>query len=222
MSDKSFSQIDSKVLSYVYELFQPEDAVLGEIRARSLKAEIPQIHVGNMDGLHLEILARMSGAKKAVEIGTLVGYSGVCVLRGMGAGSKLYTFEYEPKHAEVARETFKKAGLLSQVEIRVGAALEKLPEITSQGPFDLVFIDADKPNYPKYLDWAAENLRVGGVVIGDNTFAFGMLADERFETKEDEEAVHALRELNQKIANGGRFRGTILPTGEGLTIGVKI
>ncbi len=219
---KDFSHASNPAIAqYVQDTFRPEDAVLREIRERSLREGLPEIQVGSMDGLHLEILVRASGAKKAVEIGTLGGYSGVALLRGLQPGGLLHTFEYEPKHAEVARESFAKAGFASQVRVHVGAALENLPKIESEGPFDLVFIDADKLNYPHYLEWAAKNLRVGGLLIGDNTFGFGMIADSKFEDREDEEAILGLRAFNDKAAHGGRFRATILPTGEGLTVAVK-
>jgi caffeoyl-CoA O-methyltransferase len=224
MSDiiKVFGQDDPKIAKYAVELFTPEDAVLEEVRHRSDAKKLPAIQVGTMDGLHLEVLTRAIGAKRVVEIGTLGGYSGLCLLRGMGAGGKLYTFEYEPTHAEVAAETFRKAGFAKQVEIFVGPAASNLSKINKEGPFDLVFVDADKVSYPEYLDWAAEHLRVGGVLLGDNTFAWGMIADENFETAEDEAAVRGLREFNRLAARSGRFRSTVLPTGEGLTMAVKI
>ncbi|MGZ3687319.1 MAG: O-methyltransferase [Bdellovibrionota bacterium] len=220
---KTFSaEISGKISKYVFETFHPEDAVLAEIRERSTSRGLPEIQVGTMDALHLEVLTRLAGARKVVEIGTLGGYSGVAILRGMGPQGKLWTFEYEPKHAEVARETFAKAGFSGQVELHVGAASENLSKIEKDGPFDLVFVDADKVSYPAYLEWAAQNLRVGGAVLGDNTFAWGMIADERFETSEDEAAVRALRKFNEQAASvRGRFRTTILPTGEGLTVAVK-
>jgi caffeoyl-CoA O-methyltransferase len=219
---KIFGQNDPRIAQYASDLFRPEDQTLAEIRQRAAESGLPPIHVGQMDGLHLEVLARMSGARKAVEIGTLAGYSGVSLLRGMGEGARLYTFEYEPKHAEVARESFKRADLAGQVELFVGPALSRLPEIERHGPFDLVFIDADKVNYPGYLAWAADHLRVGGVVLGDNTFAWGTIADDKFEDAEAEVAARALQRFNHEAARGGRFRATVLPTGEGLTVAVKV
>ena len=217
-----FGGTETKIVHYVEEIFRPEDPILREARERSEKKGIPLIQIGKMDGLHLEILTRDSGAKKAVEIGTLGGYSGICIARGIGPEGKLYTFELEPSHAEVARENFQKAGVSDKIEILVGPALENLNKITHHGPFDLVFIDADKVNYPAYLQWAADHLRVGGMVLGDNTFAWGMIAEDKFETLDDEKTVKALRDFNLTVAQKGRFRATILPTGEGLTLGVKI
>lgn len=221
--NKDFSAApEEKIAEYVLKVFKPEDPLLADVRKRAEAAAIPSIHVGKMDGLHLEVLTRASGALKAVEIGTLAGYSGVCLVRGMGPRGKLYTFEYEARHAEVARETFRKAGVEGQVEILVGEAFKELPKINQHGPFDLVFIDADKISYPKYLKWAAENLRVGGMLIGDNTFAWGMIADEEFDNSEDEAAARALQAFNLEASQSGRFRATIFPTGEGLTVAVKV
>jgi caffeoyl-CoA O-methyltransferase len=213
---------DPNLFNYLEKTFHPEDATLRQVVERSNQAGLPEIQVGHMDGLHLEVLARAAGARKIVEVGTLGGYSGIHLARALPADGKLYTLEMSPEHAAVARKSFELAGVASKVEILVGPAITNLPKIASNGPFDLVFIDADKVSYPKYLEWAAENLRVGGVVIGDNTLAWGMIADEKFEDSGDEAAVRALREFNDRIANSGRFKGTLMPTGEGLTLGVKI
>lgn len=211
-----FGGREDKLVGYLNRTFRPEDAVLKEARERSLAAGLPEIQVGSMDALHLEVLTRAVGAKKAVEIGTLGGYSGTAIARGLGKGGKLHTFELEKKHADVARETFRKAGVEDRVEIHLGPALEKLRDVEKEGPFDLVFIDADKESYAKYLDWAAAHLRVGGVVLGDNTFAFGEIVDGK------SAGAEALRAFNRELAEGGRFRSTLLPTGEGLSLGVKI
>src|SRR5262245_36863014 len=211
---------DPKLARYLEETFHPEDPILRQVVERSNKAGLPEIQVGNMDGLHLEVLTRALGAKKAVEIGTLGGYSGIHIARALPEDGKLYTFEMSPAHAAVARQSFDLAGVGHKVEILVGPASANLSKIVAHGPFDLVFIDADKTGYPGYVEWAAENLRIGGAVIGDNTFAWGMIADETTEDKEDQATVKALRKFNDFVANSGRFKGTILPTSEGLTFGV--
>ncbi|HZE97414.1 MAG TPA: O-methyltransferase [Planctomycetota bacterium] len=211
-----FGGREEQLVRYLNRVFHPEDAVLKEIRERSLKAGLPEIQLGSMDALHLEVLARTAGAKKAVEIGTLGGYSGTAIARGLGKGGRLHTFELERRHAEVALESFRKAGVLDRVMVHVGPALERLPEIEHEEPFDLVFIDADKESYPAYLAWAAHHLKVGGMVLGDNAFAFGEIVDGR------SAGAEAMREFNKELAQGGRFRSTMLPTGEGLCLGVKI
>ena len=150
--EKGFGQGSPELARWAEKVFRPEDDVLAEIRARSVRAGLPAIAVGRFDGLHLEVLARLCGGRKAVEIGTLGGYSGVCLLRGMGKEGVLHTFELNEHHAEVARESFRKAGVSSRAHVHVGPALEKLREIEREAPFDLCFIDADKVSYPAYLE----------------------------------------------------------------------
>jgi caffeoyl-CoA O-methyltransferase len=216
------SASNEKIASYVKETFQPEDPTLQQIRESMERNNLPMIQVGDMDGLHLEVLTRAFNATRVVEIGTLGGYSGTCIARALPENGKLYTLEVDSKHARIAQESFRLANLGHKIEILTGPALDNLPKLAPRGPFDLVFIDADKVNYPAYIAWAAENLRVGGALLGDNTFAWGMIADTKIDDPEDREAVAALRNFNWIAARGGRFRATILPTGEGLTLGVKI
>ncbi|HZU82684.1 MAG TPA: class I SAM-dependent methyltransferase, partial [Polyangiaceae bacterium] len=170
--DKGYGQSDPRLARYVEQVFAPADPILDGIVERQRAAGMPEINVSRVDGLHLEVIARATGAKRAVEIGTLGGYSGVCLLRGMEPDGLLHTFELEPRHAEVARASFREAGVEARVRLHVGPASEKLAEIEGEGPFDLVFVDADKLGYPMYLAWAAKHLRVGGVLLGDNAFLF--------------------------------------------------
>lgn len=213
---------DPKILNYLDETFHPEDSILKNLRQEIDQSDLPPIQVGPHDGLHLEVIARSTQPKKIVEIGTLGGYSGICLARALPSEGRLYTFEISASHAEFAKKAFEKAGLLDRVKIFVGPALDLLPQIENEGPFDLVFIDADKSNYPNYLKWAEEHLRIGGVVLGDNTFAFGKIGNDSYADQQEEKTVRCLREFNAGVASGGRFRGTMLPTGEGLTMGVKV
>jgi caffeoyl-CoA O-methyltransferase len=219
--DKSFGQADPALAAWAERLYAPEDEVLREIRERSVAAGLPAIQVGRFDGLHLEILARASGARRAVEIGTLGGYSGLCLLRGMGPTGRLDTFELDPRHAEVARRSFERAGVAGQVRLHLGPAADTLPVVEREGPFDLVFVDADKVGYLAYLAWAEVHLRPGGLLIADNTFAFGHVHAPA-EAGKDREAAEAVAAFNERLVRGGRFRATLLPTGEGLSVGVKI
>jgi len=215
--NKGFGQGDPALARWAEEVFRPEDEVLREIRERSIREGLPPIAVGRFDGLHLEVIARAIGALKAVEIGTLGGYSGVCLLRGMGVHGVLHTFEYSEKHARVASDSFHKARVASRAHIHIGPALQMLREIEAEAPFDLVFIDADKVSYPGYLAWAADHLREGGVVLADNAFGFGEI-----HRPGGDDGRAALRKFNEELARGGRFRATMLPTEEGLAMGVKI
>ncbi len=218
---KGFGQADPALAAWADDVYAPEDEVLREIRLRSAAAGLPSIQVGAMDGLHLEVLARACGARRAVEIGTLGGYSGVCLLRGMGEGGRLHTFEADAHHAEVARVSFERAGVAARVRIHLGRALERLRDVEGEGPFDLVFVDADKGGYPDYLAWAEEHLRVGGVLLADNAFAFGHVHDPAWRGA-DAGAVAPLRRFSERLAQGGRFRATMIPTAEGLAVGVKV
>lgn len=218
--NKPFGNADPQLEEYSTRVFAPEDPFLADVRQRTAAAGLPDIQVAALDGLHLEVLVRMCGARKAVEIGTLGGYSGTCILRGLGPEGVLHTFEIDPRHAEVARETFLRAGFGGRAHIHVGPALERLADITADGPFDVVFIDADKVSYGDYTDWAAHNLRVGGVAVLDNAFLFGrvVLPPEG----EHASAIRSMRRAHDILARSGRFRGTMLPTGEGLAVGVKL
>lgn len=215
---KLYGQADPAIAQYVTELLQPEDAILAEIRQRATTAGLPDIHVSALDGLHLEVLARACAAKKMVEIGTLAGYSSICLARALPSDGKLYCFELEPRYAAIAQTSFQQAGFADQIEIFIGPALDNLPSITKQGPFDLIFIDANKSAYPAYLDWATQHLRIGGVVLADNTFAKGHVTD----TKAKDNMVNGIKIFNQMATQSGYFRTTILPTGVGLTVAVKI
>jgi caffeoyl-CoA O-methyltransferase len=218
---KAFGQGDPALAAWTEEVYAPEDEVLREIRARSGAAGLPPIQVGAMDGLHLEVLSRAARVRRAVEIGTLGGYSGVCLLRGMEPDGALHTFELRPAYAEVARRSFELAGVADRACIHVGRARERLAEVEGEGPFDLVFIDADKEGYPGYLAWAEEHLRVGGLVLADNAFAFGHVHDPAWRG-DDAGAVGPLRRFSERLARGGRFRATMLPTAEGLAMAVKV
>jgi caffeoyl-CoA O-methyltransferase len=213
--NKQFGNEDQALAEYVSRLYAPEDAVLREIRERSAQAGLPDIQVAALDGRHLEILARLLRARRMVEIGTLGGYSGVCLLRGAAVDGTLDTVEMDPHHAAIAADSFRRAGFADRARIHVGAALEVLPQLCPEGNLDLVFIDADKESYPAYLDWAADRLRPGGAVVADNAFLFGRLADAN-------ESVEPMQAFHRDLATGGRFRATVLPTGEGLAVGVRI
>lgn len=218
--NKQFGNDDPTMAAYIARTYAPEDAVLREIRERSARAGLPDIQVAALDGRHLEVLARATGARRAVEIGTLGGYSGVCLLRGMGPSGFLHTLEIEPLHVEVAGESYRRAGVADRVRIHLGSAHETLPRLASEGPFDLVFLDADKVSYDAYLGWAEANLRPGGVLLADNAFLFGDLPGEG--EAAGREDVVAMQRFHARLARGDRWSATVLPTGEGLTLAVKL
>jgi caffeoyl-CoA O-methyltransferase len=218
--NKQFGNDDEALSDYVARVYVPEDEVLRDVRERCQRAGLPDIQVAALDARHLEVLARAVGARRAVEIGTLGGYSGLAILRGMGADGVLDTIEIDGAHAEVARATFAQAGLTERARIHVGAAATVLPALAPRGPFDLCFIDADKEGYPDYLRWAAAHLRPGGLVVLDNAFLFGDLPKEP--VGRNPAAILAMQETHALLARGDLFRATVLPTGEGLAVGVRL
>jgi caffeoyl-CoA O-methyltransferase len=220
--EKSFAAPnDPKLIQYLESTFGTEDETLLTIRRLAKENDLPDIHVGPFDGKILTVLTKAFQAKKIVEIGTLAGYSGVCLIRGAGPSAKLWTFEMDPSHIQVAKRTFQLAGIESQVEIHQGPALENLPKIESHGPFDLVFIDANKTDYPAYLNWAYDNLKKGGVALGDNTLAWGKIADMPEPKDRQTNMILALQKFNLDAGQSSKWTSIMLPTGEGLTIAVK-
>ncbi len=152
MSQEQWSAVDR----YINDLLVPPDAALAAALQASIAAGLPPINVAPNQGLLLNLLARLNGARSILEIGTLGGYSTIWLARALPADGQLITLEVDPKHAEVARGNLARAGLEGMVEVRVGPALETLPKLAAEGrgPFDLVFIDADKPRNPEYFAWA--------------------------------------------------------------------
>ncbi|HEY5283844.1 MAG TPA: O-methyltransferase [Polyangia bacterium] len=218
--NKPFGNDDPALAAYVTRTYAPEDEILREIRVRSARAGLPDIQLAALDARHLEILVRACRARRAVEVGALGGYSGVSILRGLGPAGTLDTIELDPKHAKVARESFRKSGFSARARVHVGPAKKVLPRLAKVGPFDFCFIDADKEGYPLYLDWAANNLRRSGLVVLDNAFLFGRLA-KKLVGKGDAE-IAAMQKTHDLLAHDGRFRATVLPTGEGMAVGVRI
>ncbi|HEY0711057.1 MAG TPA: O-methyltransferase [Polyangia bacterium] len=217
--NKTFGNADPALADYVYRRYQPEDDTLAGVRTRSEAAGLPDIQVAALDARHLEVLVQMAGVRRAVEIGTLGGYSSLAIVRGMGPEGILHTIEIDPRHAEVAAESFRRAGVSRQIVQWLGPALEVLPKLSDQGPFDFCFLDAVKAEYPNYLDWAAAHLRPGGIVAADNAFLFGDLP--RALQAAPPEEVRAMDAFHKRLASSSEFRATVLPTGEGLALGVR-
>ncbi|WP_210634228.1 O-methyltransferase [Streptomyces sp. GESEQ-13] len=156
----------------------PDDALEAALR-ESDAAGLPPIAVSPLQGKLLQLLARLQGARRVLEIGTLGGYSTIWLGRALPADGRLVTLEYDPRHAEVAVRNIARAGLAEQVEVRVGPALESLPKLADEQPppFDLVFIDADKANNPHYVEWALRLTAAGSVIVLDNVVRGGRVAD---------------------------------------------
>lgn len=176
----------------------------------SAAAGLPPIAVSAAQGKLLNLLAQVQGARRVLEIGTLGGYSTTWLARALPADGALVTLEYSPKHAETARANLDAAGVGALVDIRVGAALDSLPVLEQEGqaPFDLVFIDADKPNNPHYLRWAVKLSRPGTLIVVDNVVRGGKVAD----ATTGDAAVTGSREALELIAADPRLEGTAIQT----------
>ncbi|XSG74552.1 O-methyltransferase [Herpetosiphon llansteffanensis] len=186
------------------------DPVLDSALQASADAGLPPINVAPNQGKLLHLFALMCGAKRILEIGTLGGYSSIWLARALPADGTLITLEYEPHHAEVAKANLAKAGLSNKVEVRVGAALESLAQLADEAiePFDLIFIDADKPNNPHYLAWALKFARVGTVIIGDNVVRNGAVTD----ANNPDPAIQGTRQLFADLATNPKLTATALQT----------
>lgn len=174
-NEKTWSAVDR----YLTAQHGLDDAVLQSTLAASSAAGLPEIQVSATQGKMLHLLARMQGAQRILEIGTLGGYSTIWLARALPADGRLVTLEFDPNHAEVARANFARAGLEKLIDLRVGAALETLPRLVQEGagPFDLIFIDADKDNYPGYFEWSLKLARSGTLIIADNVVRQGGVID---------------------------------------------
>jgi caffeoyl-CoA O-methyltransferase len=199
-----------ELLDYVTRVHAAHDPALA--RAFDVPEGIPRIQVSPTEGKFLAMLLRLVNAKKVVELGTLIGYSAIHMARALPPDGQLWTVEYEPRHADVARANIAAAGLADRVTIVVGSAREQLASLQQQGPFDAVFIDADKESYDVYGRWALQNLRQGGLVLGDNAYVFGELMN-------DSERGRAMRAFHELVAAG--CDSVCVPTPDGLVVGVK-
>ena len=209
---------NDRLAQYITDLFAPQDAALQRALTESPQRGLPAISIRAEEGRFLQFIVRACGAKKALEIGTLGGYSGIWIARGLAPGGKLITLERDSAHAAVARDHFEAAGVADRVEIRIGDAHGALKILTAEAPFDFVFIDAEKSGYPQYYEWAMENARVGGIIAAHNAFRAGAIVDPKDKTADTE----AIRAFNKRVAADPRAISTIYPGGDGMVVVVRV
>lgn len=195
---------------YLADLFLPPDPALDAALAESAAAGLPAINVSAGQGRFLKLLAEIQGARSILEIGTLGGYSTIWLARALPAGGRLISLEADLKHATVARRNLARAGLLDVVDVRLGPALETLPELEAEGhgPFDFIFIDADKPAYADYFRWALRLARKGTVIVVDNVIRDGAVAD----SDTGDERVKGVQQFNGAAAADPRVSVTTIQT----------
>lgn len=208
MTDSLWTDVDR----YIDERVAPPDPVLIATLDAAAAAGLPSISVSPSQGKLLAILARSIKASRVLEIGTLAGYSTIWLARALPRDGRVVTLEYDPKHANVARSNFVRAGLSESIDIRVGAALDTLPPLEKERKFDFVFIDADKVNTPEYFEWALRLTHAGSLIVVDNVVREGKLADETI----DDENVRGMQRFMDMLANESRVLATAVQT-----VGVK-
>ena len=210
MDQETFSAVDR----FIGETIVEEDEGLRGAVEAAAAAGLPSIQVSPPQGKLLQLLVRLVGARRILEFGTLGGYSAILMARALPEDGRLISLEANPDYAEVARRSIEAAGVGEKVEVRVGAALEVLPLLEEEGagPFDFIFIDADKANSPNYFAWSLENTRPGGLIVADNVVRDGALAD----PKSGDEKVEAQRRLHEMLRDEPRVDATTIQT-----VGVK-
>jgi predicted O-methyltransferase YrrM len=206
MTQEQWTAVDR----YITDLLVPPDPALDAALQASAAAGLPPHNVSPNQGKLLLLLARVQGARTILEIGTLGGYSTIWLARALPADGRLITLEADPKHAEVARANIVRADLADVVELRLGRALDTLPQLAAEGrgPFDLIFIDADKPSNPDYFAWALKLSRRGSLIIADNVVRNGAVID----AASGDPSVQGVRRFNELLAESPRVSATALQT----------
>jgi predicted O-methyltransferase YrrM len=206
MPEDQWTEVDR----YFSDSLLPSDPILEAALEASATAGLPAISVSPSQGKLLQMLAQILGARSILEIGTLGGYSTIWLARGLRADGHLITLEVDPKHADVARQNISRAGLQDVVEVRTGNALETLPQLSAErrGPFDLIFIDADKPNIPVYFEWALKLSRPGSLIVVDNVVRSGAVID----ADSSDPSVQGVRRFVELLAAEPRASGTAIQT----------
>ena len=197
---------------YIERLLVGDDAALHAVLQSSQEGGLPAIAVSPAQGKWLSLMAKAIGARRILEIGTLGGYSTIWLARALPSSGKLLTIEMNLHHADVARRNFSRAGVAHLIDVRVGRALEVLPALANEPPFDFVFIDADKPPYAEYLDWSIKLSHSGTMIVADNVVRDGDVLDEQ----SNDAAVQGIRRFNDALASDTRVSATELQT-----VGVK-
>jgi caffeoyl-CoA O-methyltransferase len=207
--------VQETLMDYIVRLYAQETDSQREISRSTTANNLPQINLRPEEGSLLYFLASLVKVERAIEIGTLAGYSASWIARALPENGKLISLEADEKHARVARQNMERAGFADKVEIRVGDAHDILP--TLEGPFDMAFLDADKTGYPNYLSWALEHMRPGGLIAAHNAFQHGRITLDK-SSPEYSENIAAMQAFNQQVADEERLLGNIIPVGDGLLV----
>ena len=200
---------------YVARLFAPEDDILVSLREEADRTGLPPISISPDTGRLIQVLLTAIGAKRVLEVGTLGGYSAIWIARALPAGGRVLSIEIDPGHAEFARRYIRRASVEGIVEVRVGRALDVLASLDGER-FDAIFLDADKEPLPTYFEWSLRLVRPGGLIIADNALWGGRIID----PTATDDATAGVRELNRRMATDPRVAGILVPTHDGVAVGV--
>lgn len=200
---------------YIAGLFSAEDELLASLREEADRTGLPPIAISADEGRLLQVLLKAIKATRVLEVGTLGGYSAICMARALPTEGRLLSIEIEERHATFARRYIDRAELSDRIEVRVGRALDVLPSLDGER-FDAIFLDADKEPLPTYFDWALRLVRAGGLIIADNALWGGRVYD----GDESDERTRGVREFNRRIATDPRVLGIIVPTHDGVAVAV--
>ena len=213
-------RIESSEQKYLNDVFGQTDPDLAEVRAELFRQKLDFMSISGYEARILQFFVRACGIRSIVEVGTLFGYSALAMSKALPEDGRLITLEKSAENFAVASRHFAKFDRTNKIRALNGDAAELLGGLAAEGPYDLVFIDADKAGYVTYLDWAEKNVRRGGFIVGDNTFLWGGVYDQpREEVGAKSQA--AMKEFNARLADSSRYNSTLIPTVEGMTIAQK-
>ena len=206
---------------YLDQVFGFEDKLLKNIREIAEKEEVLPMQVSSHEGTLLYFLAKSIRANKILEIGSLYSYSTIYLARSLHSKEGLvFTCDISKERHQTSQALIKNYPEYKKIKWVTGKALDTLPQLEKEGPFDMVFIDADKENYGKYLEWTEKNLKTDGLLVADNTFLFGSVYGEP-ERKTSQKTTEIMRKFNQDIAQSPLWTSALIPTKEGLTVAIK-
>jgi predicted O-methyltransferase YrrM len=215
-----FTALTGELHEYIVRHGSREDAALADLRERTAAlGEISAMQISPDQGALMTLLTRLTGGNRALELGTFTGYSAICIARGLSRGGTLVACELDPERAEEARRNFAEAGVADRIEVRVGPAAATLADLRDEGgePFDLAFIDADKPSYPGYYESCLGLVRQGGLIVIDNVLMSGEVLD----PPADHEGSRAVAELNARVQADDRVEIAMLGVADGITLAQK-
>lgn len=207
---------------YLNEVFNLADEDLARVRVELEKARVGFMSISDHEARCIQFLIRGFGIQKIVEFGTLFGYSALAMAKALPEAGRIWTIEKDESTCAVARRQFQASPVGGKIESLCGAGIDIARQLSVKGPFDMVFIDADKVNYLNYLEWAEANVRSGGLIVGDNTFLFGALWGESRDKDVNEKKIKLMLEFNERLSDPKRYNSMLVPTTEGLTVAQKL